>query len=489
MKRVTAGLVVLLALGVAPAQAQDDILVKLYTEARQAESAGNYPLATQRYERIVALRPGMAEAHANLGNLYYVQGMRDQAAACFRKAIRLKPSLAAPHLLLGVLCFRSRDLDQALVHLREAERLDSSNTLATLYIGYALYLQDRYPEAVVALEAVTAGDRDNADAWYHLSKLHGQLSQQYFDKLQVGYPDSFFTALARSHFFESGGNWEQAALELNKAIEIDKSRPGLRQRLEWLTQRVAGNTETAPEDETLAGSTRYLYSPPAEDKLLETYSAERMRASKLPDKTKSEPENLYELADVRQALSFLSSLRVLQMDPDSYRAHELRGEALEAGGKTDEAIAEYRKALALKPELETVHFTIGNIYWRAGRMEEALAELAEELKVNPSDPHAHYESGDILLSQNKLDEAKKHFLIALKFSPGMTEAHMALERIASAGNDTAAAILHLKKAAELAPANSAPHYRLWLLYRKLGRETEAKQERAIFEKLKALERK
>ena len=100
---------------------------------------------------------------------------------------------------------------------------------------------------------------------------------------------------------------------------------------------------------------------------------------------------------------------MLQTDADSYRAHELRGEALEAAGKTDEAIEEYRQALKIKPELQTVHFSIGNIYWRGGRMEEAFVELQEELKVNPADPNSHYELGDILLSQNKLQDAENIF--------------------------------------------------------------------------------
>ena len=201
------------------------------------------------------------------------------------------------------------------------------------------------------------------------------------------------------------------------------------------------------------------------------------------------PEVLYKLADAHQALSFLASLWVLHTGPESYRAHELRGEALEAAGKTDEAIVEYRRALEIKPELQTVHFTIGNIYWRLGQMDEALVELAEELKINPNDPQAHYESGDILLSQNKPDEAEKHFIHALRFSPGLTEAHLAMERILSARGDTAAAIVHLRKAAELTPDSSTPHYRLWMLYRKLGRTDDAKRERTIFDKLKALERK
>ena len=489
MKQFAKVLLTLLACAAATALAQDDVLVKLYNEARAAESAGNYQIATQRYERIVALRPTMAEAYANLGNLYYVQELRDKAAAAFKKAIRLKPSLAAPHFFLGVLSFNARDFEHALSYLKEAEKLEPANTLAPLYIGYTFYVQKRYQEAAEVLDRVIGNDAKNLDAWYHLSKLHGQLSKSYFEKLQTGSPNSFFTALARSQFFESGANWEQASQELSKALEIDKSRPELKKRLEWLTRRAAGDTSIPVPEDTLSGSTRYLYTPPAGDKILEAYSAERTRAQEVLNRKPETDESLYELADAYQALSFLSSLWVLQTDADSYRAHELRGEALEAAGKTDEAIEEYRQALKLKPELQTVHFSIGNLYWRGGRMEEALVELQEELKVNPADPNSHYELGDILLSQNKLQDAEKHFLQALKFDPDLTEAHLAMERTASARGDSATAILHLKKAVELAPGSSAPHYRLWLLYRKTGKTAEAQKERELFEKLKAVERK
>src|SRR5687768_7673186 len=81
--------------------AQQEELVRLYSEARSAEAAGDYPAAAQRYERIVVLRPDMAEAYVNLGNLYYVQGRMDRAETSFKKAIQLKAGLFAPHLLLG----------------------------------------------------------------------------------------------------------------------------------------------------------------------------------------------------------------------------------------------------------------------------------------------------------------------------------------------------------------------------------------------------
>ncbi|MEO8663452.1 MAG: tetratricopeptide repeat protein [Bryobacteraceae bacterium] len=463
------------------AAAQDEALVRLYREAQGAEASGDYRTATQRYEQIVALRPDMAEAYANLGNLYYVQQQWEQAAAALKKAVRLKPSLAAPHVLLGVLAYNGRELERAIGYLVKAEKLDPNNPLAPLYLGYSYFARRQFPAAAEALEKLTRMDPANEDAWYHLSKIHGQWSRQSFEVLQRRYPASFHTALARSHFFESGGSWERAGEELAKAAALRPADASLTARVGWLRRRAEGDA-SAPPESALAGSTRYLYAPPEGPAIQSEYERERLSLKAGEAVTE---DALYTAAEAHQSMAFLASLAVMQTRPDSYRAHELRGEALEAGGKTDEAVGEYRAALAVKPDLQTIHFAIGNLYWKNGRMEDALVELREELKVNAGDPQTNYEIGDILLTDNKPAEAEKHYSLAVAGAPDMVEAHLALERIASARGDAAAAVLHLKKALALTPDDPTPHYRLWLVYRKQGRTAEAQAERAIFDRLKS----
>ena len=77
-----------------------DELAKLYSEAQQAQTAGDLATASRKYEAIVQLRPQMAEAYANLGNLYYQQGQSDRAKPAYEKAIHIKPDLAQKRLQL-----------------------------------------------------------------------------------------------------------------------------------------------------------------------------------------------------------------------------------------------------------------------------------------------------------------------------------------------------------------------------------------------------
>jgi tetratricopeptide (TPR) repeat protein len=462
----------------------NDAILKLYQDAKTAEQNGNYPAAAQNYERIIALRPELAEAHANLGNLYYVQAKYDQAQHAFRSALKLKSDLAGPQFFLGVLAFRSRDWKAAVGHLNKAAELDPGNRLIQLQLGYTYYASGDLAQAMRNLEAVVRADEKNEDAWYHLSKLYGQTSRSNFDELQLNSAASYYTYLARAHFYEGQGSWQEAALEYEKA-QKSKVVFKLDEKLKYLAARAEGKQpDWSPVNAEVDGSTRFLYQPPELGQVLTEFWKLRDELPEASKPARSSPEELYNLAENYQLLSYLSALWVYGTNPDSYRAHQLKGQSLEAAGRNDEAIAEYRAALAKKPDLQTVHFAIGNILWRAGQMDQAVPELKAELELSPNDPQAHYELGDILMSQGNLDEALRHYLDCLRHAPETVEAHLALERIYTSKGQQSEALKHLLKAATVAPKDPTPHYRLWLLYRKLGKTVEADKSRQKFETLK-----
>ena len=46
-------------------------------------------------------------------------------------------------------------------------------------------------------------------------------------------------------------------------------------------------------------------------------------------------------------------------------------------------------------------------------------------------------------------------------------------------------VKHLRKITKIAPSDPTPHYRMSVIYRKLGRTAEDQQARQMFQKLKA----
>lgn len=463
--------------------AQQDALVQHYQKAREAQAAHDYPSAIRHYERIVAIRPDLAEAFANLGALYYEVGQREKANTVLRKALALKPGLAGPYFFLGALAFKEHNYKEALPFLEKAQEVDPENALVELYLGYAYFGQSKYREAILPLQRAAWRGEGRTDALYHLSKAYAHLSKEAFEKLREKYPDSPFLSLARAHFFEAQGNVEEAKTEYDRLIQKHPQASSLKKRRAWLEKRTAeSGVPPALLEGAAVDSTVYLYEPPSR---IEDEITKYQGMVAVLDKQTESAERLYEKAEIYQILSYLSSLWVFQSDPDSYRSYQLKGELLEAQGKTDEAIAAYTKAVELQPRLEGVHFSIGNLYWVGAKMDEALGHLEKELALNPNHPQAHYEIGDILYTQGKLPEAARHFSEALKLDPNMVDAYLASERILEQDGKLAAALLQLQKVTKIAPSNPAPYYRMSVIYRKLGKPADAEEALKRFQKLKA----
>ena len=463
--------------------AQQDQLAALYAEAQQATAAGDQARAAAKYEQIVKLAPTMAEAFANLGNAYYWLAKTEQAANAFRQAIRLKPQLTGPHFLLGVMAFNQHSYEAAAGHLAAAEKLEPANLLVQAYLGYTDYARMRYAEAAKHLQ-LAASEPGNADVLYQLSKAYGQLARQSYNAVHTRFRDSLYDHLAQGHAHEAAHEWDAALESYQKALKLAPGNVPLRHRIERVTAKISSTAYTAPagNDELVDGSLAVLEAAPSGEKLQAMY--QQLLRANTAFVARPSAESTYRAAEGFQSLAYLTSVRVLEETPESHRAHQLKGESLEAAGSNDEAIAEYHKAIEANPELPGLHFTIANIYWKTNRLAEAAPELRKELQIDPRNAQALYELGDVLADAGQNDDAERCFTQALQLHPNLPEAHLGLDKIYSARSDYQKSLLHLRAAAKLDPLNGTPHYRMAALYRKMGMQQDAKAELEIFERLK-----
>ena len=52
---------------------------------------GQLDAAVKSYEKALAINPGYAEAHNNLGNTFAELGQKDMAVKCYDKALMINP--------------------------------------------------------------------------------------------------------------------------------------------------------------------------------------------------------------------------------------------------------------------------------------------------------------------------------------------------------------------------------------------------------------
>jgi protein O-GlcNAc transferase len=93
------------------------------------------------------------------------------------------------------------------------------------------------------------------------------------------------------------------------------------------------------------------------------------------------------------------------MPPESAEAQFNLANSLKASGKTDDAIAAYRRAIELRPDFLDAHFRLGNTLAAAGRSDEAAASYRRVLQLNPTHIDAQNNLANTLLISGKIDQA------------------------------------------------------------------------------------
>ena len=138
-------------------------------------------------------------------------------------------------------------------------------------------------------------------------------------------------------------------------------------------------------------------------------------------------------------------------------AHAALGLALARCGRLDDALAEYRKALEIRPDDMEIHNDVGNLLTSCGQFDEAIAHFRAVLKTKPDYAEVHYNLGSALLRKGQIDEAASHFRDALATKPDLAEAHCNLGIALAKRGQFDEAISHYQQALAIKPDSAALH--------------------------------
>jgi hypothetical protein len=98
------------------------------------------------------------------------------------------------------------------------------------------------------------------------------------------------------------------------------------------------------------------------------------------------------------------------------------GNAHQEQGQTDEAVACYERALAIKPDYAEVYYNLGNARRFEDRLDDAVAYYRVALSIRLEYPEAYYNLGNVLRAQGKPEEALVQFGKALALRPDYVQA-------------------------------------------------------------------
>jgi len=138
-----------------------------------------------------------------------------------------------------------------------------------------------------------------------------------------------------------------------------------------------------------------------------------------------------------------------------------------------EAIPLYEAALRIRPNHVEVHNNLGNALSEVGRLPEAIQHYRFVLKQQPDHADAHNNLGIALAMQGKLEEALEHFRAAIRFRPNYASAHSNLGNGLAAQHKFDEAITEYQESLRVNPKDPQAHNNLGNVFTEQNRLEEA----------------
>ena len=165
--------------------------------------------------------------------------------------------------------------------------------------------------------------------------------------------------------------------------------------------------------------------------------------------------------------------------------HRNLGKALYENPTTQvQAVAEFQKALLLRPNSVREQLNYGLALLRAGRTKEGVAELEKVQKLDASLPHTWFNLGIVFRKEGEFERAITEFERMVALVPAEPVSHYNLGVLYKQVGKLEEALKQLETAERLDPVMEAPHFQLYNIYRQTGRREDAAKELGLFQALR-----
>ena len=137
------------------------------------------------------------------------------------------------------------------------------------------------------------------------------------------------------------------------------------------------------------------------------------------------------------------------------RLYLSRGKVAFEAQRYADAAAEFRKAVAAKPDSVTARVNLGAALSQTGDLNGAVEQFEAAIRIEPEKANAHYNLAVLLARQNKHANAIAHLHSALKAEPGDVSARYLLAQELAKINQLDGAVTEFSRVVQSAPGNES----------------------------------
>ena len=456
--------------------------------------------AAESAQKAVAEAPDKADAWGNLGNVYLVHGWEAEAAPCYERAVSVDPSEFRWLYYLGLSTYKTDaqtavgafakaitlDPDYAPVYVNHAQalrrlgrfeeareqllhviELDPKNPFAELALGELCLAAKQFEEArthltralelnpdqseahaAMAQAALALGDKEAANRHAKAARKPSKHTEMddplWWEVVRVGVTAKRYAE--RGTRYMKTGDFKSAATELSVAASSKPKDAEI-----WFNYGIV-----------LLNTNRYGKAREALEHALFIIDENDLEGGMSPKTPKEiaflEIHSNYNLGYVyertgQRAKAIAAYKRAIELKPDLANAYSGLGVLYARTGRIREGVALCKKATKLAPGNIELQRSLAAAYWRAKLYNNAAEVYDNILRLKPDDKGALHQLGVIYMGKRMYPEAQAKFKRVLEIQPDDPLAHGALGTVYLKLGDRAAAIAEFQTVLRIDPNN------------------------------------
>lgn len=159
----------------------------------------------------------------------------------------------------------------------------------------------------------------------------------------------------------------------------------------------------------------------------------------------------YQKQSYLEAIKYIQAAINIQSNIPAFHCN--LGNAYNALGQFDSAIAAFHEAVRLDPMFQAAYSNLGNSYKEYGQLEQAIGSYRKAIGLKPDFPEAYNNLGVALRMQGELDEAVANFRKAISLHANYAEAYGNLGSALQAQGNLAESLVCFKQQIRIMPEN------------------------------------
>lgn len=379
---------------------------RLYDAACAAHSRGDLGPAEQTFRAIPAAAPEYLDAALGLAVIAYQQARFREAAAHFATLVALRPGEAAHHCNLGECLRESGRLDEALAQLKVGLALDPNQPDAYNSVGLIHHAQRRLGEAEQTLRHALALRREFPTAMINL----GMVLQELRRLTEAA--DFFRKALAIDPSNAMGNsNLGQILVEIGRMDDLDEAE-----------QCCLKAIEATPERPHPINNLGNVYRAMGRfDEAVACYRKAMAIAPGLAMPLNNMGQALQGRGRFDEAAAFY--LDALAREPNTARFHANYASLLNERDRHDEALERYRFALVIDPRHAESHSGMAQVFLKLQRAAECEQSFRTALEIDPELTAPRLGLATLYSELGAFEKSEAEAAVALRAHPKLVDVY------------------------------------------------------------------